>query len=81
MLSDTLTFSPFDPKEDSPEIFRLSSPMMRSLSDSLSVSGHLRYTAQWSQWSCWDGRRWATDGTLSVFDKSTRDMPTGCHAL
>ena len=71
MLSKTLTLSPFDPKEDSPEEI---SPEFTD--DALAQQfteryrSILRYTAQWSRWSCWDGRRWAADGTLAVFDRA-----------
>jgi len=29
----------------------------------------LRYTAKWSRWSMWDGRRWIEDTTCHVFDR------------
>jgi len=30
----------------------------------------LLYVAEWGQWLAWDGKRWACDKTLAVFDKA-----------
>ena len=41
----------------------------------------LRYTAQWSKWNFWDGRRWLQDSTLSVQDRARgicRDVAPLC---
>jgi putative DNA primase/helicase len=41
----------------------------------------LRYVAMWSRWLRWDGNRWSTDETLSVFDLVRRHCRVARKAL
>jgi len=41
----------------------------------------LRYTAEWGQWSMWDGQVWRKDSTLAIFDrvrKINREVSATC---
>jgi putative DNA primase/helicase len=69
---DSLTYSPFEAEENSPENALppefTDDALARKFTEQ--YRNELLYTAQWSKWNFWDGRRWLHDSTLSVFDRA-----------
>ena len=46
----------------------------------LHIAGRYLYVATWRRWLRWDGRRWATDGTESVYEEARRWVIDQLHA-